>query len=270
MWLEIYVPSSTHIVKGLCFQNSHLEVICKCFLLSFSSVGVFQVFKKRRFLSDLCCLAAEFCYMLLDATMCIFAGLSKVASSIIIAIVMSWESSPQAQKTGYSVADSIPPAVYLVLWVFAWKALGIAAQVPIKGVSVNQSLLERSASRLDDLDRPAFPPSDSRLLLLLLHHLLQFRSWRWWNKDAGLPEFSKPALLFLLLGQPAGRFLPIFRSVDWPPPLLFCSYDLTVALKPRSQHLCPELFTITRILKKLHVVVQVPASDFTTQFLAAV
>ena len=123
---------------------------------------------------------------------------------------------------------------------------------------------------LDDLNGPAFPSSLSRLFLLLLHQFLQFGSWCWWDKDARLPEWSQPALLFLFLGQPAGGFLPIFGSVDWPPPFLFCGYDLIVTLKPRSQHLRPEFFTIPRILKKLHVVVQVPASDLTTQFFAAV
>ena len=58
--------------------------------------------------------------MLLDAAMCIFAGLSKVAGSIVVAIMVSWESSPQAQTTGYSVADRVPPAVDLVIGIFAW------------------------------------------------------------------------------------------------------------------------------------------------------
>ena len=110
--------------------------------------------------------------MLFDATMCILSRLAKIAGSVIIDLVISWISSSQAEKAGYPVAHSVPPAFDLVLGIFAGKALGIIAQVSTKRISVHQGLLESSSSCLNYLDWPALPASNPGLLLLLLHPLL--------------------------------------------------------------------------------------------------
>ena len=97
--------------------------------------------------------------MFLDSAMSV---LSRIAGSIVIDIMIGLMSSPQAEKAGHSVADGVPSAVDLVLGIFSWKAFGIGVD-------------QGSASCLNDLDRPAFTASNTRLFLLLLHPLLQLR-----------------------------------------------------------------------------------------------
>ena len=161
----------------------------------------------------------------------IFARLSKVTGSFIIAIVMSWKSSFEAEETGYSVTDHIPSAVYLVFGISAGKAFWVIAQVSVKRIIVDKGLLKGPASCLDDFDRPVLPSSDPGLLLFLLHPLFQFRPWCWRDENARLPVITKPIVLFPLLVQPAGRSSPILWSVHWPFILFFGSYDLGVALQ---------------------------------------
>ena len=110
--------------------------------------------------------------MLLYATMCILSRLAKVASSVIVNIVISWEASLEAEEAGYPVAHRVPPTIDLILGIFAGKALWITTEVSTKRVGVDQGLFKRSAGRLDDLDWPHLPASHPGLLLLLLHPLL--------------------------------------------------------------------------------------------------
>ena len=100
--------------------------------------------------------------MLLDAAMSILSRLSKVAGSVIVDIIFSWTSSPQAEEAGHSVADCVPSAVDLVLGIFAGNAFGVAALVSSKRISVDQCLFKSSAGCLDDLDRPALPANPLR------------------------------------------------------------------------------------------------------------
>ena len=87
----------------------------------------------------------------------IFARLSKVTGSFIIAIVMSWKSSLEAEEAGYSVTDHIPSAVDLILGISAGEAFWVIAQVSVKRIIVDKGLFKGPASCLDDFDRPVFP-----------------------------------------------------------------------------------------------------------------
>ena len=111
--------------------------------------------------------------MLFDATVCILSCLPKIAGSIVIAFMHGWKSSPQAEEAGHPVADSIPPAIDLVLRIFAWQALWVVAEVSSKRISVNQGLFKGPSSCFNYLDWPALPASNPGLLFFLLHPLLE-------------------------------------------------------------------------------------------------
>ena len=94
--------------------------------------------------------------------MCILSRLAKVASSVIVNIVISWEASLEAEEAGYPVAHSVSPTIDLVLGIFAGNAFGVTALVSSKRISVDQCLFKSSAGCLDDLDRPALPANPLR------------------------------------------------------------------------------------------------------------
>ena len=79
------------------FQYSHLKVVGKGFILSFSSMCVLQMLIESGFLPDLCCFAVKLWHMLFYVTMCILSRLAKVASSVTVNIVISWEASLEAE-----------------------------------------------------------------------------------------------------------------------------------------------------------------------------
>ena len=156
------------------FQNLHLEVVVKLFVLVLPSMRAHQVLVEGRFFSSFGSLAVEFGHMLSAATMCILPRLAVIAGCLFIAFLIGWRSSPEAEPAGYSVTDRIPPAIDLVLWISARNALWIITSIALEWIIVHQGLLEGSPSCLDDLDRPTLPAAHSGLLLLSLHPLLQF------------------------------------------------------------------------------------------------
>ena len=92
----------------------------------------------------------------------------------MVAFLIGWRSSPEAEPAGYSVTDRVPPTIDLVLGISARNALWIITSIALEWIIVHQGLLEGSPSGLDDLDRPTLPAAHSGLLLLSLHPLLQF------------------------------------------------------------------------------------------------
>ena len=77
--------------------------------------------KQSRLVTDFCWLADEFGHMLFDLTVRILSWLAKVAGcSIVIAFVHGWKSSLEVEEAGHPVADSIPPAIDLLVSSTAW------------------------------------------------------------------------------------------------------------------------------------------------------
>ena len=144
--------------------------------------------------------------MLLYPAMRVSAGLTKITGSIVIENVVSWVSSPQAEKAGNSVAHHISPAVDLVVWIFAREAFWVATRVSSKRIVFDQGLLQSSTSRLNDLDWPFLPASDPGLLLLLLHSLFQLPPGVGGTKMQDFQNFPSQLFFFLFFSNHRADF----------------------------------------------------------------